>query len=130
MRHSDSVAEIGFSTPALSGFIMLYVGIYHMDSDDSRDRKTEALHGLARKEHDRRNSTTRRQLLRASAIAGAGALSLSAATGSAAADPAGTLPVSSDDPLLKIRADRMVLVPRTSNVSNPSDGTLTYRSDK
>ena len=100
-----------------------------MDSDDSRDRKTEALHKLAREKHDRRQSTTRRQLIRASAIAGAGAISLSSATGSAAAAPAGTLPTTSDDPLLKIRADRMVLVPRTSDVSSPSDGTLTYRSD-
>ena len=91
-------------------------------------RKTEALHELAREKHDRQQSTTRRQLLRASAVAGAGAISLSAATGSASAQ-SGTLPVSSDDPLLKIRADRMVLVPRTSDVSSPSDGTLTYRSD-
>jgi len=93
-------------------------------------RKDAALHALAREKHDRRQSTTRRQLIRGAAIAGAGAISLSSATGSAAADPAGTLPTTSDDPLLKIRADRLVLVPRTSDVSNPADGTLAYRSDK
>ena len=92
-------------------------------------RKTEALHELARKEHDRQQSTPPPQLIRGAAVAGAGAISLTAATGSASAAPSGTLPVSSDDPLLKIRADRLVLVPRTSDVSSPSDGTLTYRSD-
>jgi len=92
-------------------------------------RKTEALHALARKEYNRKQSTTRRQLIRGAAVAGAGAISLTAATEPVAADPAGTLPAPSDDPLLKIRADRIVLVPRTSDVSSPSDGTLTYRSD-
>ena len=91
-------------------------------------RKEAAMHELARKEHDRQQSTTRRQLIRGAAVAGAGAISLTAATGSAAAQ-SGTLPVSSDDPLLKIRADRMVLVPRTSDVSSPADGTTWYRSD-
>jgi hypothetical protein len=99
-----------------------------MDSNASRDRKTEALHELAREKHDRQKSTTRRQLIRGAAVAGAGAISLTAATGSAAAQ-SGTLPVSSDDPLLKIRADRLVVVPRTSDVSSPADGTITYRSD-
>jgi hypothetical protein len=93
-------------------------------------RKTEALHELARKQYERRQSTTRRQLLRASAIAGAGAISLSSATGSAAAQTGVVEGTSAGDPLLKIRADRMVLVPRTSDVSSPADGTLTYRSDK
>jgi len=102
-----------------------------MDSDDSRDRKTEALHKLAREKHDRRQSTTRRQLLRASAIAGAGAISLSAATGSAAAQ-SGTIPVSTDPPLLKFRGDRLRLVERSSAPSAPSSGRVlfyTYAGD-
>lgn len=93
-------------------------------------RKDAALHELARKEHDRQNSTTRRQLIRGAAVAGAGAISLAAATGPVAADPEGILQgTSAGDPLLKIRADRLVLVPRSSAVSNPSDGTVTFRSD-
>lgn len=93
------------------------------------NRKDKALHELARKEHDRRNSTTRRQLIRGAAVAGAGAISLTAGAGSAAAQTGVVESTSAGDPLLKIRADRMVLVPRTSDVSSPSDGTLTYRSD-
>jgi len=92
-------------------------------------RKNEALHELAREKHDRRQSTTRRNLIRTAIGGGAAALLFGSASGPAAAAPSGALPATSDDPLLKIRADRMVLVPRTSDVSSPSDGTLTYRSD-
>lgn len=92
-------------------------------------RKDVGLHALAREKHESRDSTTRRNLIRTAIGGGTAALLFGSATGSAAAAPAGTLPTTSDDPLLKIRADRMVLVPRTSDVSSPSDGTLTYRSD-
>jgi nitrous oxide reductase len=92
-------------------------------------RKTEALHELAREQYERQQSATRRQLLRASAVAGAGAISLTAATGSASAQSGTLQATSSGDPLLKIRADQMVLTGRTSDPSSPADGTLWYRSD-
>ena len=49
-------------------------------------------------------------------------------TGKAEAAPAGTFPADTEDPLLKIRADRVRLIGRTSDpvVDN---GTMWYRSD-
>jgi hypothetical protein len=69
-------------------------------------------------------STTRRALLGAMTAAGIGATSYFA--GRASAAPTGTFPASTDDPLLKLRADRLRLVPRTSDPSSPDDGTLWY----
>lgn len=69
-------------------------------------------------------STTRRALLTAIGIAGAGAAGH--LTGRASAAPTGTWPAAGDDPLLKLRADRLRLVPRTSDPSSPDDGTLWY----
>jgi hypothetical protein len=62
-------------------------------------------------------------------IAGIGVASVGAAgylTGRAAADPSGVFPIATEDPLLKVRADRIVLVERTSDPSSPSDGELWY----
>jgi len=102
-------------------------------SDDPEELKQHIAELEAENERLREqqeSAPTRRSLLRAAGIAGAGAISVAAATGTAAADPQGTLQgTSGGDPLLKVRADRLVLVPRTSPVSNPSDGTLTFRSD-
>ncbi len=67
-------------------------------------------------------------LASAAGIAAAGAAGISFA-GSATADPSGEFPVPSDDPLLKIRADRVRLVPRTSDPSSPDDGTEWYNED-
>jgi len=47
-------------------------------------------------------------------------------TGRASAAPSGTFPVGSDPPLLKLRADRVRLVPRSSDPSNPDDGEMWY----
>jgi hypothetical protein len=69
-------------------------------------------------------STTRRALLAATAAAGLGASGFFA--GRASAAPTGTFPATGDDPLLKLRADRLRLVPRTSDPSSPDDGTLWY----
>jgi len=99
-----------------------------MDSNASRDRKTEALHELAREKHDRRQSTTRRQLIRGAAVAGAGAISLTAATGSAAAQT-GTIPVSTDPAFVKFRGDRLRLVKRSSAPSAPSSGRVLFYTD-
>jgi len=104
--------------------------IYGMDSPTSKTRKMNALHELARNKHKRRQRRAGRHLARAAGVAGAGAITATAATGTVSANPQGVIQAtSSGDPLLKIRADRLVLVPRTSPVSNPSDGTLTFRGD-
>jgi len=72
---------------------------------------------------------SRRSVLAAAAgLAGAGAAGLYS-VGIASAAPSGTFPASGDDPLLKIRADRVRLVPRTSDPSGPDDGVMWYRGD-
>lgn len=69
----------------------------------------------------------RRTLLGGIVAAGLGASGYF--VGSAEAAPSGTFPQSTDDPLLKIRADRVRFVGRTSDPSSPNDGTVWYRSD-
>lgn len=67
----------------------------------------------------------RREML----AAAAGAATVGAAgymTGRASAAPSGTFPVSSDPALLKLRADRVRLVPRSSDPSNPDNGEMWY----
>jgi len=67
----------------------------------------------------------RRELLAAAAgVATVGAAGYM--TGRASAAPSGTFPVSSDPALVKLRADRIRLVPRSSDPSSPSDGTMWY----
>lgn len=74
------------------------------------------------------DEVSRRSVLASMAgIAAAGAAGYYA-TGSASADPSGSFPEQGEDPLLKIRADRVRLVPRTSD-PNPTNGTLWYRGD-
>lgn len=71
---------------------------------------------------------SRRSVIKAAAgIAAAGAMGIYA-TGGVTAAPSGTFPASTDDPLLKIRADRVRLVPRTTDPT-ADDGTEIYRSD-
>ena len=103
------------------------------------NRKDRALHELARNDYQQQKSTptpatpslSYRSLTRRTALVGlVGSLGAALFANPAAADPQGVLEgTSAGDPLLKIRADRLVLVPRTSDVSSPADGTLTYRSD-
>lgn len=70
----------------------------------------------------------RRVITSAAAIAAAGAAGVGFA-GSASAEPSGTFPSTSDDPLELIRADRVRLVPRTTDPSDPSDGTEWYNPE-
>jgi len=70
----------------------------------------------------------RRVIASAAGIAAAGAAGVSF-IGSASADPSGTFPATSDDALELIRADRVRLVPRTSDPSTPDDGTEWYNSE-
>jgi hypothetical protein len=67
---------------------------------------------------------SRRRLIAATATAAVGAAGF--ATGRASADPSGVYPIASEDPLLKVRADRIVLVERQSDPSSPADGELWY----
>jgi len=73
---------------------------------------------------DQTETLTRRRLIAATATAAVGAAGF--ATGRASADPSGVYPVSGEDPLLKLRADRIVLVERSSDPSSPADGELWY----
>ncbi len=87
-------------------------------TDDDTNTETEEVSTL--------EQLSRRRMLASAAglgLAGAAGISLS---GSATADPSGEFPVPSDDPLLKIRADRVRLVGRTSDPSSPDDGTMWY----
>lgn len=75
--------------------------------------------------------TRRRELLTsAAAIAGAGAIGAYVGTTNSEAAPTGTFPESTDDALLKIRADRVRWIGRTSDPSSPNDGVSWYRSDQ
>ncbi len=65
----------------------------------------------------------RRIIASAAGIAAAGAAGVGF-TGRASADPSGTFPSSSDDPLELIRADRIRFVPRASDPTSPDGGTM------
>lgn len=67
---------------------------------------------------DQSGSTRRRVLAGMAGVAAAGAMGLTAFSSSAAAAPSGTYPVESDDPLLKIRTDRVRLVERSTKPSS------------
>ena len=79
----------------------------------------------AENERLRESQQTRRRLLRGGLAAGA--LSVFAGVGSAA--PEGEVSGTPTDPLLAIETDRINFDPRTEDVDDPDDGTLTYRSD-
>lgn len=79
-------------------------------------------------DNDQDELTRRKVLASAAGIAAAGAFGVYA-TGTADAAPSGTFPETTDDPLLKIRADRIRLIGRTSDPSSPDNGTMWYRSD-
>ena len=92
------------------------------DELKSRIEELEAENEQLRKQSQ--PSTTRRRLIRGAAIAGAGTVSLAAAAGTAAAAPSGTYPVESDDPLFKLRLDRLRYIERTSTPSSPGSGRV------
>lgn len=68
------------------------------------------------------SAVTRRALIAAVGVAGAGASGF--VVGSASAAPTGVFPESTDDPLLRLRADRIRMIPRTSDPSSPAGGTM------
>ena len=96
------------------------------DSQPDVNELTDRIADLeAENERLRESHQTRRRLLRGGVAAGA--LSLFAGTASAA--PAGEVSGTPTDPLLAIETDRINFEPRTEDVDDPDDGTLTYRSD-
>lgn len=93
-------------------------------------RKTAALHELAREKHEQRKRTTRRQLIRGAAAAGAGAISLSAATGSVSAQSDVVFPDESDPSLQQIRVERARYKPLSSDpAEGVGDRVVTYVLD-
>lgn len=96
--------------------------------DLTRDELIARIETLEQRLSDADSGYSRRSVIAAAAgIAAAGAMGVYA-TGRASAAPSGTFPISGEDPLLKIRADRVRLVPRTSDPSSPADGTEWYNS--
>lgn len=80
---------------------------------------------LEEDENQDANGISRRKVLaRGAGIAAAGAMGIYASTGSVAADPQGTIPVSTSDPFLKIRADRTHYYTRTSEPATPPSGVV------
>lgn len=78
---------------------------------------------------DSESETTRRRFLAGAVGFGIGAAAVGTyAVGEAQAAPTGTFPEATDAPLLKIRADRVRLIGRTTDPT-ADDGTLWYRSD-
>lgn len=77
------------------------------------------------RETEKATGISRRSLLaRASGIAAAGAMGITVATGSVAADPQGDFPASTSDPFRKIRADRTHYYARTSEPATPPSGVV------
>ena len=100
-----------------------------MDSDPTKEELKARIEALEAENERLRQSTTRRAII-GGAGAGVGLLSVPLLFGSASAQStSGTLPAPSDPPLTRLRADRVVLNPRSSALSSPTDGTITYRSD-
>ena len=100
-----------------------------MDSDPTKEELKARIEELEEKNQRLRQSTTRRAII-GGAGAGVGLLSVPLLFGSASAQStSGVVPASSDPPLTRLLADRVVLSPRSSALSSPADGTVTYRSD-
>jgi len=69
--------------------------------------------------------TRRKMLTSAATVASLGALGIYGSdVVSAQSSPTGTFPVATDPALLRLRADRVRLVPRTSDPSSPDGGTM------
>lgn len=102
----------------------------HDYRDWSRDELIERVRELEQQQADQQHSatTTRRGVVTALGAIGAGAVGLNAVRGVEAA-PSGTFPVETDDALELLRADRVQLVPRTSDPADVADGQLWYRGD-
>ena len=96
-----------------------------MPTEES-DRLKDKLQKLKTEHKNLQRRAGRQALARAAAVAGAGAITVSAAT-TTAAGQAGRIPASGS--LEKARGDRVRLVPRNSALDNPDDGDVTYRSD-
>lgn len=94
--------------------------------DLSKDELIERVHELEGELEAEQSGISRRGVIRTGGLTVAGLAALLFASDPAAAAPTGTFPVSTSDPLLKVRADRLRLVPRTSDPSSPDDGTMWF----
>jgi hypothetical protein len=74
-------------------------------------------------ETDPESVSRRRVLASAAGLAAAGAAGFYTGAETASADPSAVYPVSGEDPLLKVRADRIQYIPRSSDPSSPAGGT-------
>ncbi len=90
-------------------------------TDDDTNTETEDASTL--------QQLSRRRILASAAGLGAAGVAGMSFAGSASADPSGTFPTEGDDALELLRADRVRLVPRTSDPSDPDDGTEWYNED-
>lgn len=94
--------------------------------DELRDRieALESENKRLRENQEQSGSTRRRVLAGMTGVAAAGAMGLTAFAGSATAAPSGAFPVETDDPLFKLRLDRLRYIGRTSTPSSPSSGRV------
>jgi len=99
-------------------------------NDLSKDDLIDRIETLEAELTAERSGYSRRSVISAAAgIAAAGAMGVYA-TGTASAAPSGTFPDAGDDPLAKIRADRVRYIARTSQPTAPSSGrVLVYVDD-
>lgn len=92
--------------------------------DKSKEELIERVEQLEDELNDRDGVSRRSVLAKAAGAAAAGAVGLYATIGSVAAAPSGTYPEISDDPFLKLRADRTRYIARTTEPSTPPSGTV------
>lgn len=85
-----------------------------LESENQRLRERQEQSGRSR----------RRVLAGMVGVAAAGAMGLTAFSGSAAAAPSGTYPVETDDPFFKLRLDRLRYISRDSTPPAPGSGRV------
>lgn len=90
---------------------------------DEEQLREEARRLRAELKSEREGVSRRSVIASASAIASLGAIGVYASD-SVSAAPSGTFPAETEDPLLRLRADRLRFVPRTSDPSSPAGGTM------
>jgi len=101
-----------------------------MEQDQTKEKLRERIEALEsenkrlRENKEQSGSSRRRVLAGMAGVAAAGAMGLTAFSGSAAAAPSGTYPVETDDPFFKLRLDRLRYIARDSTPSTPSSGRV------
>lgn len=107
-----------------------------MEQDQTEEQLRERIEALEsenkrlRENKEQSGSSRRRVLAGMAGVAAAGAMGLTAFSGSAAAAPSGTYPVETDDPLLKTRVDRVRFISRSGKPDAPSSGRVVIYVDE